>query len=665
MSPTPGATGLMVPPAGWESKMGQPQPSPSSSANGHARRGSLLANDAMNWDDDAEPAWPSTPNTSQHFGHGARPSSAGGSGPGNAASAVDEGMSMSPMGAPSALSQHYSAHGPPSSSSSTATSAALPRQMRSRSGSASNAMVVNPAVPTALPSSLYPSFPAVPPSPVTIARALQVGQKTPPPFLARRLFKDGDASMQEESNSASGRSSRSGSSSDTTAPSAISAGAGSTGTSSGGVHAPRPRMTRATTTMATTHTPDEDEEIEELSAVLSRSASAGPEDPFERVVRRPVSRKPNLLPKTKSHLRVLTELKTESSGDQAEIASEATLFRLSRAGAVTVPGMRSSCPGSSALDPSRTHAHAPSSGHASTAGTRSLPGSGSRPPPNRFPEQIEEDDILSSHRAQSSSSSNDGEMDEVAEAGSDWGAMSIGGYGTEEEEERRSNIVWNGIRGGPGGSAVTVATPTGSTRSPNGSASRGMETDIPFAAPQTPSVSAGTRRSKRKLNDDRFEPYAHQAFKRRAVSPAASLSLSPGFGPSTTHSATSTSSSSRPTPPPPLGNSSLSTSTLPATSSQPVAIPSPPSEISHHQFFSTVSGAGTRSVANSPSATASSLSSSTGGGLGRGFMSFALSDRHRPISAVEEREREPAAFATEDVGRMSLGAQPDIEEEEL
>lgn len=46
-------------------------------------------------------------------------------------------------------------------------------------------------------------------------------------------------------------------------------------------------------------------------------------------------------------------------------------------------------------------------------------------------------------------------------------------------------------------------------------------------------------------------------------------------------------------------------------------------------------------------------------------MSFALSDRHRPISAVEEREREPAAFATEDVGRMSLGAQPDIEEEEL
>lgn len=216
---------------------------------------------------------------------------------------------------------------------------------------------------------------------------------------------------------------------------------------------------------------------------------------------------------------MLTELKTESSGDQAEIASEATLFRLSRAGAVTVPGMRSSCPGSSALDPSRTHAHAPPSGHASTAGTRSLPGSGSRPPPNRFPEQIEEDDILSSHRAQSSSSSNDGEMDEVAEAGSDWGAMSVGGYGTEEEEERRSNIVWNGIRGGPGGSAVTVATPTGSTRSPNGSASRGMETDvsrlvwfssswaasdhdsdnqIPFAAPQTPSVSAGTRRSKRK-----------------------------------------------------------------------------------------------------------------------------------------------------------------------
>ena len=185
------------------------------------------------------------------------------------------------------------------------------------------------------------------------------------------------------------------------------------------------------------------------------------------------------------------------------------------------------------------------------------------------------------------------------------------------------------------------------------------------------------------VNDDRFEPYAHHAFKRRAVSPAASLSLSPGFGSSSgngggaggatggggAHStALTSSSSSRPTPPPPLGNSSLSTSTLPAQSSLPVAIPSPPTDISHHQFFSSVSG--TRSVAHSPSgATASSLSSSTGGGLGRGFMSFALSDRHRPISAIEERERLKAGSASsasaEGVGKMSLGEGLANEEEEL
>lgn len=190
-------------------------------------------------------------------------------------------------------------------------------------------------------------------------------------------------------------------------------------------------------------------------------------------------------PKTKSHLRVLTELRTESSGDQAEIASEATLFRLSRSGAVTVPGMRSSCPGTtSSLDPRGAHSHAPSNGGAGFAsGSRSAPGGaggGPRPPPNRFPEQIEEDDLLSSHRiGASSSSSDDGEMDEVAgEAGSDWGGMSVGGYATEDDEERRSNIVWNGFRSG---AAVTVATPSSSARSPGGgSGARGgtMDSDV-------------------------------------------------------------------------------------------------------------------------------------------------------------------------------------------
>ncbi|GAA5874373.1 hypothetical protein JCM3774_005020 [Rhodotorula dairenensis] len=640
------ANGLAPPPLWGAAGASQASPSAAGSSTLHVRRGSLLAADAMNWEDDA---WPTTPSGSQQQqqGAGADADAHGPAGPPPA----DDMMSLSPSGPPSALSQQLAAAG---------AGTMFPRQARSRSGSASNSMLATPSVPSALPTSLFP-FPTVPPSPVTIARALQVGQKTPPPFLARRLFKEGAAgdAMQEESMttaaSMSGRSSRSGSSSDTPAGHAYPH-----------AHAPRPRVTRAVT-MSTALAADEDEEIEELSAVLSRSASAGPEDAFERVVRRPVSRKPNLLPKTKSHLRVLTELRTESSGDQAEIASEATLFRLSRSGAVTVPGMRSSCPGTtSAFDPRGTHSHAASGGAGLAAGPRSAPGGAGgapRPPPNRFPEQIEEDDLLSSHRlGASSSSSNDGEMDEVAgEAGSDWGGMSVGGYATEDEEERRSNIVWNGFRSG---AAVTVATPTSSARSPGagGSGMRGtMDSDIPFAAPQTPSASLGTRRGKRKLNDDRFEPYAHHAFKRRAVSPAASLSLSPGFGSSGgnggggAHSTTSTSSSSRPTPPPPLGNSSLSTSTLPAQS-LPVAIPSPPSEISHHQFFSTLSG-GTRSAAHSPSATASSLSSSTGGGLGRGFMSFALSDRHRPISVGEERERRSVASA-QGIGKMSLTEDP-------
>ena len=66
----------------------------------------------------------------------------------------------------------------------------------------------------------------------------------------------------------------------------------------------------------------------------------------------------------------------------------------------------------------------------------------SRPTPNRFPEQAIEDD-------ENPSSSGDDDGEELGEAGSDWGGMSLGGYGTEDEEERRASI-WTGIRGGPG-----------------------------------------------------------------------------------------------------------------------------------------------------------------------------------------------------------------------
>lgn len=282
--------GLAVP--SWGSMTGGPAHASTSGGGGaaslHGRRGSTLAADAMNWEDDAadsEPWRPTTPTGTQQV-HGP---------------AADDVMSMSPSATtPSGLSQQFAAAAAAAAASATTTNssstAMFPRQSRSRSGSASNPMHLTPSFPSALPPSLFP-FPTLPPSPVTIARALQAGQKTPPPFLARRLFKEGTTTttaggeaMQEESTSAaSGRSSRSGSLSDNAAP---------------GMHpAPRPRVTRAVT-MSSALAADEDEEIEELSAVLSRSASAGPEDPFERgvergggerVVRRAVSRKPNLL----------------------------------------------------------------------------------------------------------------------------------------------------------------------------------------------------------------------------------------------------------------------------------------------------------------------------------------------------------------------------------
>ncbi|GAA5837382.1 hypothetical protein JCM11251_002096 [Rhodosporidiobolus azoricus] len=572
------------------------------------------------------------------------------------------------------------------------------RRSRSRSTSESGGVTGTSSSLSGFSAALAPGlfpFANVPPSPVTIARALQAtGQKTPPPFLQRRLFKDdslagpsarrgssttsagsgsaagGEGMMQEDS--ASGRSSRSGSSSEIgqKGPTSAEKGKGKA-------------RTLASALL------DEDEEIEELSVSLSRSASAGPGSGGEdgdRAVRRPVSRRPNLLPKPKSHLRILTELRTEAApGDQSEIASEATLHRLSRAGAAA-PALRSSCPPSMDTRPAISSSSSSSVHPAtSTAGTLATGSTGApkpKPPPNRFPEQAaEDDDLLFSHGgALSSSSSNDGEPEDVAEAGSDWGGMSVG-YGTEDDEERRSNVVWNGIRSGPGGAAVTVAVPAGVGRSPGTGEKRNGGMDVEFATPQTPTAFTA-RPGKRKINDDRFEPYAHQALKRRAVSPAASLSLSPGFHASSAGGGVPSSSSSagskHPTPPP-LPSSSLSITT--STRTQPVAIPSPtsgtfpPSSLlatssgsqqNHHQFFSALSGSaslshlsagqpgttGTRSMAASPS---TSLSSSAGGG--RGFSSFVMSERHRPISVREEMERMQREMRVEpeEIGRMSLG----------
>lgn len=124
-----------------------------------------------------------------------------------------------------------------------------------------------------------PLFSNVPPSPVTVARALQAGQKTPPAMFQRRLFKD-DHMLDDGSNSEA-RSSRSGSSSDV-------------GSISNSQFSTRDKGKRKATLSDMLQ--DEDDEIEELSVGLSRSTS-GTTDEMDsaRVVRRPVSRKPNLL----------------------------------------------------------------------------------------------------------------------------------------------------------------------------------------------------------------------------------------------------------------------------------------------------------------------------------------------------------------------------------
>ena len=69
------------------------------------------------------------------------------------------------------------------------------------------------------------------------------------------------------------------------------------------------------------------------------------------------------------------------------------------------------------------------------------------------------------------------EGDEM-EAGSDWGGMSLGGYGTDNEDERQS-AIWTGIRGS--GSATGISIPPangpGTGRSP-GSERGKMEVEV-------------------------------------------------------------------------------------------------------------------------------------------------------------------------------------------
>ncbi|SCV71678.1 BQ2448_3266 [Microbotryum intermedium] len=465
-----------------------------------------------------------------------------------------------------------------------------------------------------------PSLPSsgkqhVPPSPAAIAKALalQVEQKTPPPFLQRRLFGEDVNQMVIE---------------------------GSRGSSSDGDAS---MVGMANDLRIPTGPPNE------LNLMFrphdSRSGSgSGEEGNTARagVVRRAVSRKPNLLPKPKSHLRVLSELRSETGpADLAEVLSEAALHRLSRSGASPIAGPRSSI---SSLNASSFPLPSTESNATSTGGLA-----------NRFPEQIEDVD------GAPSPPSSDGDDLALDEAGSDWGGtMSLGGYETEGEEyeQRAKANLWTGFRSGNNPITSTHNASSGSQGGLGGASlvsmnsgkspgSGGMSDKKPMEmeAPQTPNWQSSARPGKRKLNDDRFEPYAI-AFKRRAVSPAA-LSLSPSVaspllsftssagslpGSSSNHTSISTS---------PAVTSS-SAATFPA-GSLPISIPSPTLGPTQVSYF------GTRSRAASP--VPSSLSSSAGragsGAAAGGFLSF--------VGRLEREERNGGEKMGDEISRMSLG----------
>lgn len=182
-------------------------------------------------------------------------------------------------------------------------------------------------------------------------------------------------------------------------------------------------------------------------------------------------------PKSKSHLRVLSQLQSEAAPDLAEVTSEAALHRLSVAS--SVPPVRAHQGGA------HSHGQASSSsgsgiggGYGGTSGAggtgNSQFGGRSVPLGNRFPEQID-DDMLSGLDAPSPESSEDDMAvaagagaggEDVIELGSDWGGMVTD---TEDEDERRA-AIWTGIRGsgsgGSGGVSSALGAMNGNGRSP-------------------------------------------------------------------------------------------------------------------------------------------------------------------------------------------------------
>jgi hypothetical protein len=219
-------------------------------------------------------------------------------------------------------------------------------------------------------------------------------------------------------------------------------------------------------------------------------------------------------PKPKAHLRVQAQLVDEISGvgEIDEMLSEAALHRLNQ---------------------SRSSLSSPRS-RASVFG--------------RFPETAGDDDECGKRPTinMDSPSSSDGEAVEMSSQFDGDEAASVNGVSAIDVEQwRRQREVWLGFRekASPGTGTNNLSRSLGNT------STGGMEVD-------SPATSSSTRPNKRKWTDsDRFEPYNSLTFKRRAVSPTASLSSALG-SPVLSHTNTSFGNNSvAPITIPELGNS--------------------------------------------------------------------------------------------------------------
>lgn len=215
-------------------------------------------------------------------------------------------------------------------------------------------------------------------------------------------------------------------------------------------------------------------------------------------------------PKSKQHLRVAQQLEDEGNDNGVdEVLSEAALHRLnSSRPSMNVP---SAFPSTSkafmAPVPSNFHAnpssYPPQNSQAATA--------------NRFPESAAEDDFGAA------GSSPDSENDDIASVTQFEMEEDITGASMSEaeSESKKSKEAWFGFRERPapnaGQQAVTGSASVSSTpASANNSGSS-----------QNHGTTAVSRPGKRKMvSDERFEPYNTNSFKRRAVSPSASISPS-------------------------------------------------------------------------------------------------------------------------------------------